>query len=317
MLSLLAPCDVARLGRVSVVWRAEAQEVWASRLAALPAHALWPAHADAASPLSLLRARDGADPVAALAAACDAAFSWPALDCGIAHIGTEHWLPASEQPGARLAAGALAGVRAAACRHVCWFDVRSVVRLPPGVWLMRWRVRLVDPRVCPEIFTLRCEAAADDVARVTVTPVPAALLRRSPPRGEFALSWRGAPGDAARQRPQAALDAAWTPLLRAEPQPDWQHLPCAVVHVSAGSAPASLTVSLFKHSNHWVRGIVVDCLQVVPLAGGAAAFAPLPAAALGETHDDPLRREAFTGLGVQPVPRERWDAAHWATTQLP
>ena len=92
----------------------------------------------------------------------------------IAHIGTEHWLPASEQPGARLAAGALAGVRAAACRHVCWFDVRSVVRLPPGVWLMRWRVRLVDPRVCPEIFTLRCEAAADDVARVTVTPVPAA-----------------------------------------------------------------------------------------------------------------------------------------------
>lgn len=323
MVSLLAPVDVARLGRVSCAWRAEAKECWASRLSALPAHALWPAHADAASPLSLLRPRDSADPVvAALAAACDAAFSLPALGCGIAHLGSESrfWLPTSDEAAAHVAAGALAGERAAACLAVCWFDVRTTLRLPPGAWLLRWRVRLVDPRMCAETFTLRCEAAADDVARVTVTPVPATLLWRDP-RGRFALSWRGAADDAARLRPQAALDAAWTPRLRAAPQPDWQHLPSAVVHVSADSAPASLTVSLFKHSNQWVRGIVVDCVQAVPLAGregsgGAAAFAPLPAAALGEPRHCPLRREAFAGLAVQPVPAGRWGAPHWATTQL-
>ena len=317
MLSFLAPADVARLGCTNATWRRDAGEWWATMLATLPAHALWPANADPASPQSLVRAVDGGGPLAALAAACDAACSLPATRCGIAHFNTEHrfWLPASDDAAARVASGALTGRSSAVCQMVCWFDVRTTLRLPPGAWLLRWRVRVVGATV--ETFTLRCEAAADDVARVTATPVPAALLRRGPPpeaKG-WALSWRGAPDDAARLQPQASLDAAWTPRLRPRHQPDWQHLPAAVVHV-AGSDAAAVTAALFKHSNQWVHGIVVDCLQAVPLARGAASFAPLPSSLQGAAADDPLRREAFAGLPVQPVPAERWAAPHWATTQL-
>ena len=168
-----------------------------------------------------------------------------------------------------------------------------------------------------ESFTLRTQAAADDEARVTVTPVPAALqLRSAPPGRGWARAWSGAADDAAAARPQPSLDAAWTPRLRAEHRPDWQHLPAAVVHVGTGGSggPASVTTSVFKHSNQWVHGIAVDCVQALPLSGEAAAFGPFPV--LLSHADDPLRREAFHSLPVLPMPRERWAAPHWETRQV-
>ena len=315
MLRLLAPADAARLACVSGPWRRDVVECWALKLAALPHHALWPEHVDAASPRTLLRSdARHAPPLLQLAAACDAAFSLPALRCAVTHLSAEQrfWLPASEADGARVAAGALCGVHAATCMYVCWFDVRASLRLPPGAWLVRWRLRVAGASV--ETFTLRTEAAAGDEARVMVTPVPAALLRRGmPPARGWARAWRGAADDAAAQRPQPALDAAWTPRLRAEHKPDWQHLPAAVVHVS-GSGPAAVSVALFKHSNQWVHGFAVDCVQALPLTGEAAAFGPFPV--LLSHADDPLRRESFQPLPVHAVPRERWAAPHWETRQV-
>ena len=320
VLRLLAPADAARLACVSAPWRREVAQCWALKLAELPRHALWPEQLDSASPRSLVRrnARD-ATPLLQLAAACDAAFSLPAMRCMVTHLGNENrfWLPATEEESARVAAGALSGVHAATCMYVCWFDVRVNLRLPPGAWLIRWRLRVAGATV--ETFTLRTQAASDDEARVTVTPVPAALLRRGLPPGRgWARAWSGAADDAAAARPQPAVDAAWTPRLRAEHRPDWQHLPAAVVHVgSSGSpagGPATVTVSLFKHSNQWVHGIAVDCVQALPLSGEASAFGPFPV--LLSHADDPLRREAFAPLPVLPVPRERWAAPHWATRQV-
>ena len=316
MLRLLAPADAARLACVSAPWRREVAECWARKLAALTRHALWPEHLDPAAPFSLLR-RDARDaPLLQLAAACDAAFSLPAMRCTVTHLGNDRrfWLPATEEESARVAAGALSGVHAATCLYVCWFDVRANINLPPGAWLIRWRVRVAGATV--ETFTMRTQAAAEHEARVTVTPVPAALQRRGMPGRGWARAWRGAADNAAAARPQSTADAAWTPRLRAEHRPDWQHLPAAVVHVASTGAggPASVTVSLFKHSNQWVHGIVVDCVQALPLSGEASAFGPFPA--LLSHANDPLRMEAFAPLPVQPVPRERWAAPHWETRQV-
>ena len=245
---------------------------------------------------------------------CDAVCTLPADRIDVCHMGGEnnYWTRASEEE----AAGSLCGQKGATCNSVCWFDARAALKLSPGAWLVRWRVR--THRSVGETFTLRTEAGEEDKARVTVTPVPAALHSRAPPAGNWELEWKGPAGGEA---PQPSADAEWSPDERDVPDgaPEWQHLPVAVVHVKAAAAGASgdsralVWAAVEKHDACWVGGLTIDCLQAVPLAGPAAAFAPLPLPPVGAYGTG---TEVFQGLPVEAAPTDRWEGPHWATRQV-
>jgi hypothetical protein len=130
--------------------------------------------------------------------------------------------------------------------------------------------------------------------------------------------------------------ARWRPLDALPLRRDWGYVPAAVVHVHARCAGGGATVraALFKHSNSWCEGIIVDCLQAVPLHAAGAVFGPLPArlhlqgsggngAAMtrcvrgldpSEAGDDPGTAECTARRApVEATPAERWAAPHWAT----
>ncbi len=334
------PADaVARMACVSREWRracaaSGAQAgVWAQKHATLLA--LCPLAPPAPPP--------GAPParaLAALAAALDGARVVAARSMDITHFSPQgqYWCAAP----ADLAAGALVGAgRAALCRSVCWFDVRATLRLPPGTWLLRWRLRALSHLHEPFALTVSAEPAADGGAaegaadnaaaahRVIVTPVPRRLGElRAPQRAAGAagcrVAWCVPPAAAAAATstppadapPQRFLGVRWRP--KDAPQRNtWLHLPVAVVHVAPG-CEATVTAAMFKHTNNWCNAIVLDCLQAVPLAAAHATLAPLPRRpprdAFADVADgDAGAGEYFGALPLALVPPERWAAPHWAT----
>jgi hypothetical protein len=352
----LPPDSVALLACVSKEWRDAARDgVWAEKHAALRSLALSvppPPTPDACQVQQLC----------ALAAAQDTAFAVPGTRMDITHWNGgngQYWAAAAQYAGA--GSGALFRDEAAVCRAVCWFDVRARVTLPPGAWLLRWRVRTSRPLL--ETFQLETSAEpADatndpaaastpaaahvaDVLTVLVTPVPRALLAgRAPPRAAAVGAWApvwvpsvaaaaasSAEDDDGSALPlppvtqQRTVAARWRPLDALPLRRDWGYVPAAVVHVRC-AAGATVRAALFKHSNSWCEGVILDCLQAVPLHADGAVFGPLPARihASGarcvrgldpeEAGDDPGTAECTARAA--PVEAERWAAAHWATRRV-
>lgn len=206
----------------------------------------------------------------------DAAFSVSGTSMNIAHMPSPHrfWFPAEAAP----AEGAVSGPAAAFCAAVCWFEVRSAdLRLPKGVWLLRWRLGVFMPLHTPTPFRLRTVAtpppgAPADPTAVIITAVPKELLghKRAPQAFSSFTPKRVAQdvlaGDAADD---GAVTAAWRPAARAhEP---WIYLPAAVVHVSADGACVSTSLTRVDGGT-WLHALAVDILQAVPLAGPMAAL---------------------------------------------
>ncbi len=325
----LPPDAVATLACTCREWRAAAAaDVWAQKHAALrrrcPHLAPLPGSATPAQAF------------AALAAAQDTAHAVPGARMAIAHWDTpdRYWEAASVDLADEAAGALFPPSEVAVCRAVCWLDVRARITLPPGAWLLRWRLRVASP-LGAETFTLSTEATvvADasgnaDAARtaagaaVIVTPVPRALAAcRSPPRtgGAWAPVWvapggaSGASSSTAAAAPQLCVEAQWTP--RQGPQHTaWLYLPAAVVHLPRGCA-AEVAAALFKHTNWWTQGLFLDCLQAVPLDDAGAVFGPLPVALL-PAGPPGFATDAFTPAPCAPTPAVRWAGPHWATRRV-
>jgi len=267
LVSLLSINDAARLASTARLWRASA----ASPAACEARHrALLACTGATVLPL--------AQSLRDIARTLDGAFSVAGTAMNIAHLPSPQrfWHPAAGLP----AEGAVSGPAAAFCAGVCWFDVRSAeLRLPRGVWLLRWRLGVFQPLHSPTPFRLRAVAtplpgsSAESDPAVIITTVPKELQghRRSPRAFASYTPKRVvqdvlASGDAAAD--DGAVTAAWRPATRAhEP---WIYLPAAVVHVGADGAQIMASLSRVDGGT-WLHAVTVDILQAVPLAGPAAA----------------------------------------------
>ncbi len=205
----------------------------------------------------------------ALSRALDRACATPASELAITWMNNpQYWCLAREDARAAVA-GAICPEGAALCRAVCWFDVNGIATLGPGTWLLRLRVKAMY--ALHESIQLQ---ASTESSGVRLTQLPGAgLACRAPPSS---ASW------GVEQPRNSCTPFAY--MYKVMKLGRWSYLPAAVVHVPAGTASAVVEVRFWRHSMQWYSGIIIDCMQAVPLHD--ATRWPLPFAGVAATEEE-------------------------------
>lgn len=193
----------------------------------------------------------------ALCAALDARYVTPANTLSIAWgDDRRYWRPAHEHTAVH---GALRPEGAMHCVNVCWFDVNAELELPPGIWLLRVRIKFLYGHIAPtERLSLRTSSQQPGVY---VTPVPEELTWNVSPSAGSRWALVGVD----KFGPRAATCVEHLSSYFNGCAQRWCFRPAAVVHVR-GVGPASVNLRVSKTSDTlWLRDVFIDCIQAVPL----------------------------------------------------
>ena len=283
--NLLSPVDVARLACTWCVWLALCVR---ARLTRRPRSTSWRGFVRNAGVWRLKHAAlnlppplpDTATPGEALAALCRAlelhSVVAPATACTIAwQDEPRHWERAET-----VIPTALCPTEVMALKHVFWLDIISPwVSLPPGVWLLRFRVMncTVDQLAAPGLL-VRVEA--EEKENTSVRCEQAEHWPRSPLDGVSAHEVDNLIQDMTHGERRHMVESKVRRLMMApgpgvvagkvlrpqNPLNTWLYVSAGLVHVPDGQAPARVRARMFDHGGNTVYNWwLCDCVQAVPL----------------------------------------------------